>query len=93
LLATDLVDYLVRKGVPFRAAHHVVGLVVALAEKRGLALSQLTLEDLRSVDKSFDREALRIFDLEKAMARRNLVGAPRARGVRKQLMKWEAQLA
>jgi argininosuccinate lyase len=93
LLATDLVDHLVRKGMAFRAAHHVVGLVVALAEKRGQPLNQLSLEELRSVDKTFAREALRVFDLEKAMARRNLVGAPRARQVRKQLMKWEQRLA
>jgi argininosuccinate lyase len=50
LLATDLADYLVRKGMPFRQAHHVVGAVVALAEKTGKPLNQLTLAELQSVD-------------------------------------------
>ena len=53
LLATDLADYLVRKGMPFRQAHHVVGAVVALAEKLGKPLNRLTLAELQSVDKNF----------------------------------------
>src|SRR5271157_1420568 len=68
LLATDLADYLVRKGMAFRPAHHVVGAVVALAEKTGKPLSQLTLAELRSIDKSFGRDALGAFDLRRAMA-------------------------
>src|SRR6266850_5984512 len=52
LLATDLADYLVRKGMPFRKAHHVVGAVVALAEKSGKPMNQLKLADLQSVDES-----------------------------------------
>jgi argininosuccinate lyase len=90
LLATDLADYLVRKGMPFRQAHHVVGAVVALAEKNGRPLNQLTLAELRSVDKAFGRDALGVFDLNRALARRNLVGAPGTAEVRKQLAKWNA---
>jgi len=92
LLATDLADYLVRKGLAFRKAHRVVGAVVALAEKRGRPLNQLSLGEMQSLDKTFDREALRVFDLAKAMARRNLTGAPGTREVEKQLAKWRKQL-
>src|SRR6185437_13358365 len=53
LLATDLADYLVRKGMPFREAHHVVGALVALAEKSGKALNELTLAQLQSVNQQF----------------------------------------
>ena len=53
LLATDLADYLVRKGLPFRQAHHAVGALVALAERLGKPLNQLTLAELRSVEKKF----------------------------------------
>jgi argininosuccinate lyase len=90
LLATDLADYLVRKGMPFRQAHHVVGAVVALAEKAGQRLNQLTVAELRSVDKTFGRDAVGVFDLKRAMARRNLIGAPGTAEVRKQLAKWSA---
>nr|WP_150107602.1 argininosuccinate lyase [Pedosphaera parvula] len=89
LLATDLADYLVRKGIPFRQAHHVVGAVVALAEKEGKALNQLTLEQLKALDKTFGNDALGVFDLKKAMAQRNLIGAPGTKEVARQLGRWK----
>ena len=88
LLATDLADYLVKKGMPFRQAHHIVGKVVALAEKTGKPLNQLTLTELQSVNKTFGRDALGVFDLKRAMAKRNLTGAPGTKEVAKQLARW-----
>lgn len=92
LLATDLADNLVRKGMPFRQAHHVVGAVVALAEKAGKPLNQLSLAELQSVDKTFGRDALKVFDLRTAMAKRNLVGAPGTKQVAKQVAAWRERL-
>lgn len=92
LLATDLVDYLVRKGMPFRQAHHAVGAVVALAEKLDKPLNELTLAQLQSVDKLFGRDALKVFNLKQAMSRRNLPGAPGTKEVEKQLARWAKQL-
>jgi argininosuccinate lyase len=93
LLATDLADYLVRKGMPFREAHHVVGGVVALAEKKRRTLNELSLGELQSIHKNFSADALEAFSLSKAMERRNLTGAPGTREVRKQLARWRAKLA
>ncbi|MGC9942636.1 MAG: argininosuccinate lyase, partial [Verrucomicrobiota bacterium] len=93
LLATDLADYLVRKGIPFRQAHHAVGAVVALAEKAGKPLNQLTLAEFQSVNKAFGRDTLGVLDLERAMARRNLTGAPGTKEVARQLARWRAQLS
>jgi argininosuccinate lyase len=93
LLATDLADYLVLKGMPFRQAHHVVGAVVALAEKSGKPLNRLKLAELQSVDKAFGRDALGVFDLKRAMAKRNLTGAPGTKEVAKQLARWREQLS
>ena len=93
LLATDLADYLVRKGMAFRQAHHVVGAVVALAEKAGKPLNQLTLAELKTVDGTFSSDALAVFDLKKAMAQRNLTGAPGTKEVAKQLARWRGRLA
>ncbi|MEY2429558.1 MAG: argininosuccinate lyase [Verrucomicrobiota bacterium] len=92
LLATDLADYLVRKGLPFRQAHHAVGAVVALAERLGKALNQLTLTELRSVEKRFGSDALKVFDLKQALNRRTLIGSPGTREVKKQLARWNKQL-
>jgi argininosuccinate lyase len=85
LLATDLADYLVGKAVPFREAHRRVGAVVALAEESGKPLNQLTLKELRSVDKNFGADALEVFDLKRAMAQRAFTGAPGTKEVRRQL--------
>src|SRR6185436_6101316 len=76
LLATDLADYLVKKGMPFRQAHHAVGAVVALAEKECKPLNELTTEEFQNVEKSFGADVAKVFELERAMERRNLVGAP-----------------
>ncbi|MFO1487201.1 MAG: argininosuccinate lyase [Verrucomicrobiota bacterium] len=93
LLATDLADYLVRKGMAFRQAHHVVGAVVALAEKTGKALNQLTLAELQGVDTTFGKDALKVFDLKAAMNQRNLTGAPGTKEVAKQLARWRGLLS
>jgi argininosuccinate lyase len=93
LLATDLADYLVRKGMAFRPAHHVVGAVVALAEKTGKPLNQLTLAELQGVNPTFGRDALGVFNLKTAMAKRNLTGAPGTKEVAKQLARWRGQLS
>ncbi|MCS7338941.1 MAG: argininosuccinate lyase, partial [Verrucomicrobiae bacterium] len=85
LLATDLADYLVRKGVPFRVAHQKVGAAVALAEKLGKPLNRLTLAELRSVHKSFDADVFDVFNLDRAMNSRNTPGAPSPKELRKQL--------
>ncbi|MEO7299649.1 MAG: argininosuccinate lyase [Verrucomicrobiota bacterium] len=92
LLATDLADYLVRKGMPFRQAHHVVGAIVGLAEKFKKPLNKLSLPELQSVDKIFGADALAVFDLKKAMSQRDLIGAPGTKEVAKQLDRWKKLL-
>jgi len=88
LLATDLADYLVLQGVPFRDAHHTVGAVVALAEKAGKPLNRLSLAELQSVNRQFGPDALDVFNLEKALARRTGTGAPSRAQIQKQFSRW-----
>ncbi|MFQ5921568.1 MAG: hypothetical protein ACE5M4_01890 [Anaerolineales bacterium] len=73
-MATDLAGYLVRKGVPFRVAHDLVGRAVRLAEERDLALDQLPLDDLRVLDGNFVRDVEEVFDLQAALERRSATG-------------------
>jgi argininosuccinate lyase len=93
LLATDLADYLVRKGLPFRSAHHAVGAAVAMAERLGRPINQLTLGELQSVEKLFGDDSLAIFDLNRALARRDIPGAPNPKELNKQLAAWKKRLA
>jgi argininosuccinate lyase len=89
LLATDLADYLVRKGMAFRQAHHVVGAVVAHSEKTGQALNELSVADYRQFSDLFGNDVLATFNLKKAMQRRKLTGAPGTSEVAKQLARWQ----
>ena len=93
LLATDLADYLVRKGMAFRHAHHAVGAAVALAEKLGKPLGELTTTELKSVNAAFGSDAKECFNLSQAMARRNLTGAPGTKEVARQLARWRVTLS
>ena len=92
LLATDLADYLVRKGMPFRQAHHVVGAVVGFAEKKSKPINQVSLSELQAIDKTFAADALDVFDLRKALAQRNITGAPGTKEVARQLQRWKKLL-
>jgi len=92
LLATDLADYLVRKGLPFRVAHHLVGSAVAMAENKGVGLNKLTVTELQSLDKHFEADAADCFDLTKALNLRKITGAPGGGEVQKQLARWQKQL-
>jgi argininosuccinate lyase len=93
LLATDLADYLVTRGLPFRQAHHAVGAAVALAEQKGKKLNELTLAEYQSIEPLFDAGVHALFELDQAMARRNLAGAPGDREVQRQLRRWQKFLA
>jgi len=93
LLATDLADYLVRRGVPFREAHHAVGAVVRVAEQKKLPLDRLALADVRAVHPAFRADWVESFDLAKAMARRRGTGMPGPAQLKRQLGRWRKTLA
>jgi argininosuccinate lyase len=92
LLATDLADYLVLRGLPFRAAHHAVGAVVAYAEKSGKTLDQISLPEFQTIEPLFGADVRGIFDLDKAMKRRELIGAPGPKAVAAELRRWNRLL-
>jgi argininosuccinate lyase len=93
LLATDLADYLVRKGVAFRDAHHAVGGVVRLAEKNHVELNQLSTEDVKSVHPAYDADWIEVFDLQRALAKREGTGMPGPRQLARQFARWKKLLA
>jgi argininosuccinate lyase len=93
LLATDLADYLVLKGIPFREAHHAVGAVVKLAEQNAIRMDQLPLEVIRGVHPEFGPDWVGSFDLAKAMRRRVGTGMPGFAQMKKQAARWKRLLA
>ena len=89
LLATDLADYLVKNGLPFRQAHELVGQAVALSVQTETPLDQL---DLSQVSEHYGADAKDVFDLQTALAARTNPGAPSIDNVRAEVARWKKSL-
>jgi argininosuccinate lyase len=85
-LATDLADYLVRKGVPFRDAHGMVGKAVLISREKGIILEKLTLYDWQALG-PFDESVYQVFDPMKSVEQRNTIGGTSPQSVKKQIQK------
>ncbi len=85
MLATELADYLVTKGVSFREAHYLVGQVVQRALAQGVDLRDLLLSDYQEVSKLFRRDLMKWLDFERAVERRDSVGGTARASVEAQL--------
>ena len=85
LNATELADYLVTRGMPFREAHHVSGRAVAMAEELGVGLENLTLDQFRSLSDLIGEDVYTALDYDTAVARRNVPGGTGPQSVARQL--------
>ncbi len=85
LLATEVADYLVRKGVPFRQAHGVVGKMVRQGVSLGTSIDQLTLAQLREISPAFENDVWSVFNAATAVAARNVIGGTAPEAVQDQL--------
>ena len=85
LLATDLAEYLVRKGVPFRETHHIAGAAVAQAEAQGIALSELPLATLQALHPAFEEDAAEIWSYARSVEQRQATGGTSRRAVMEQI--------
>jgi argininosuccinate lyase len=92
-LATDIAEWLVKRGVPFREAHEVTGRAVQLAESQGLELWELTPEQFAAVDPRLTAEVKAVLTVEGSVAARNGVGGTAPDRVREQLAAVLAQAA
>jgi argininosuccinate lyase len=92
MLATDLADYLVRKGVPFRETHHVAGAAVRLAETSGRPLDSLTPAELRTLHPAFGDDVARVWSYENSVESRDAEGGTSRRAVLEQVAKLRAWL-
>jgi argininosuccinate lyase len=93
LLATDVADYLVRKGVPFRQSHHLVGRVVGRAEMLGVPLKGLDLAEYQAIHAAFGEDVYAIFDFWRSVEARDVVGGTAPTAVRAQIERARGLLA
>jgi len=92
MLSTDLADYLVRKGVPFRESHRLVGVAVKRAEELGIALSELEWPEYVAVDARFGEDLYEVFDFETSINKRMTVGGTALGAVEAQIARAQALL-
>ena len=85
LNATELADYLVSKGIPFREAHHLTGQCVAMAEQKGLGLEDLDLASLKTIAQEIQADVYPILDFKRAIERRETPGGTGPKSVAKQI--------
>jgi len=89
LLATDLADYLVKNGVPFRQAHELVGQAVAASVNTNTPLDQL---DLTQISEHYGSDANKVFNLQTALKARTNPGAPSIENVKSEVARWKSEL-
>jgi argininosuccinate lyase len=87
--ATDLADYLVRKGIPFRKAHEVTGRVVRYCVDSNRELPSLTLEELKGFHPSFEKDIYGYIDPRRSVSARNIQGGTAPARVRRRLREIE----
>jgi argininosuccinate lyase len=92
LMATDLAEWLVRQGVPFRDAHHMVGRFVGDCKKRGIGLDQATLKQMREAIPAAKPECLKMFDPRRSVEARTTTGGTAPSQVKKQVAFWQKAL-
>ncbi len=88
LLATDLAEYLVGKGVPFREAHTIVAKLAA----SGKRLNALSNEEFRAASNAFGEDVREVFDVRRALQRRSATGSPSPENISRQIARWRELL-
>ncbi|KOS22350.1 putative argininosuccinate lyase [Escovopsis weberi] len=92
MLATDVADYLVRKGVPFRETHHISGRCVAKSEETGIPMNELSFQQLKEIDDRFEEDIAEAFNYETSVERRCSKGGTSKASVLEQIKVLRAML-
>ncbi len=91
--ATDLADWLVRKGLPFREAHRVAGQTVAAAERAGVPLHRLPLDAMQAIEPRIEEDVYSVLAVERSVRSRTSYGGTAPANVRREARKWLKRLA
>src|SRR6266403_42534 len=93
LFATDVAEYLVKKGMPFREAHETVGEIVRRAGETNRTLDRMSLGELQAVSPLFDVDLASVFDVRRSLAARQAIGAPSPENVAARIQHWRKRLS
>jgi argininosuccinate lyase len=92
LLATDLAEYLVKKGTPFREAHQIVGELVVHSITKSVPLDQIDIAEMKKFSPHFGDDVVKIFDVRDSLAQRRAIGAPSPENIAAQIKRWRKLL-
>jgi argininosuccinate lyase len=92
LFATDLAEYLVKKGMPFREAHEIIGKLVARSATKQTPLNRVPLAEMKKLSPLFDSDVANVFDVRRSLSERRAIGAPSPENVAAQLKRWRSDL-
>jgi argininosuccinate lyase len=92
LLATEAADYLVRKGIPFRQAHDLVGKLLKEAERQGKVWTEFPLTELKNISPAFESDFAKVLSVDAALAAKNVSGGTAPESVRKAISDLEERL-
>jgi len=92
LLATDWADYLVKKGMPFRDAHEVIGKTVALAVRQSCGITEIALKDLKKLSSLFEEDVLKISTPEASVNAKKSLGSTNPVFVKREINRWKRVL-
>lgn len=90
--ATDIADYLVKKGIPFRVSHEITGKMVAYCIQYGKSIDELTLDEFKSFSDKFEPDVYEAISLETCVNERKLPGGPAVENVKKSILKAKSEL-
>jgi argininosuccinate lyase len=87
MMATDLADYLVSKGIPFREAHAMAGKAVRVAGEKMVGLDEMPFEVYQALSPAFEADVVQVFDPLKSVEKRNAIGGTSRQAVKNQITK------
>jgi len=92
LFATDLAEYLVKKGVPFREAHQIVGKLVVRSITKSVPLDRIGIAEMKKFSPHFENDVAKIFDVRGSLAQRRAIGAPSPKNIAAEIKGWRRKL-
>jgi argininosuccinate lyase len=91
-LATDMADWLVLKGIPFREAHNIVGEVVKKLEQEGRNFKNIKIGELKKINPVFEEDVLKVLDIKTALERKKTFGSPNPKFVKERIQYWTKKI-
>ena len=85
MTATDLADYLAKKNIPFRDAHHITGQIVAHCEKKNIKLFELELKEFKSFSNKIDADIYKVIDNKASMDSKKSYGGTATKNIKKMI--------